>query len=127
MRGLVIVVLMLAACEQMNAKPGRMADPANNGPGHIDVTLVSLCPKPVELCYGAQEKCITLVDAKPKLVRADTGGGTQVLVNIKSGEAHAFADETFNQIEVALSCTRLERRIGAAVESTAATAGGPAR
>jgi len=125
MRRSFLFVVLLAACEQMNAKPGRMADPSNSGPGHIDVTLVNLCAKPVELCYGAQEKCVTLVDTKPKMVRADTGGGNQVLVNMKGGDAHAFADETFNQIEVAASCARLERKIGAAVESTAATAGGP--
>ncbi len=81
------------------------------GRGHLELVLSSRCPHPVDVCYGASEKCLTLADSAPRSLHASTGGTGEVLVTIKDSSTNIFADATFSMVEVDESCARLSRRL----------------
>jgi hypothetical protein len=80
-------------------------------PSHLDLVFVSHCSRPVEVCYASQS-CLTIADAKPRRVRAATGGLAEVFVSLKGAPTGVFADATFSEIVIEDSCARLYRSLG---------------
>jgi hypothetical protein len=116
-----LLVFVLPGCDAWNGN--RRPDPPLRS--HLEITLQSRCARPVELCYAA-DRCVTVADGKPQKVRAEASGN-QVPVELRGSDRAISADETFDLVEVDESCERVARRVGPRKESTAATAGGPAR
>jgi hypothetical protein len=107
------VLLLAAGCGLFGGKGGRrgQSQPTQTAArGNLDLTLVSRCTHPVEVCYGSAEKCLTLDGHSPRSLRAATGTG-EVFVTLKGSSASSFADATFSLVEVDESCAHLGRRL----------------
>jgi hypothetical protein len=91
---------------------GSSSEPAApSHPSHLELTLVSHCAQPVEICYGSPPKCLTLAGPKPRVVSAATGGTGDLFVTLKDAPSGIFADLTFSTIEVDDGCKRIRRSL----------------
>jgi hypothetical protein len=110
---LACVPLLLAGCGlfggSKSGRQGRAQQPPPEFQGHLDVTLVSRCTRPVAVCYGG-DSCLTLSGSAPHVVHAATTGNT-VFVSLKDSPSNVVADVTFSMIEVDASCAHLDRRL----------------
>jgi hypothetical protein len=109
------VLLLLAGCGLFGGgaggRRGRGEPTTPTVRTELDVTLVSRCAHPVEVCY-ASEKCLTLSGSAPRLVHAVAVGNSDVFVSLKGTAVSVFADLTFNMVEIDHSCAHLDRKIG---------------
>ena len=91
-----------------NTRMGQTESSSSNAT-RLDLTLVSHCAHPVEVCYGSPAKCVTLSGGATRAIDAATGGTGEVFVAFKDAPSGVFSDVTFSTIEVDESCTRLRR------------------
>jgi hypothetical protein len=118
-----VALLFLGGCGLFgggqNTRHGTTETVAPSSPARLEITLVSHCARPVELCHGSPPSCVTLANQAQLVLKAQTGGTGEVFISLKDAPNGVFLDTTFATLEVDESCTHIHRSLTHHVDNPA--------